>query len=192
MKVLSAAWLALVAVLVVVVVVLAWEAADGDRERGSARDEARVEEGVEAKDAGSGEREDAEMVERGDAPVVPVDDASVRCRPVRAEDGAVEMADLRPTAADLAYGSGTADEPRGRMVVSVCCHCCKLCSCLAVSSAIASINANMSQFRDRDDVGRKNWTDVDDREEDEDEEGRERLVVRVGGVVVEMVMSVVG
>ena len=37
------------------------------------------------------------------------------------------------------------------MVVSLCCHCCKLCSCLAVSSAIESMNAIISTFRVRDD-----------------------------------------
>lgn len=65
------------------------------------------------------------------------------------------------------------------MVASVCCHCCKLSSCLAVSSAIASINASMSALRARDDVdvGREDESEEEESEEDEEEVGRERVAV---------------
>lgn len=93
----------------------------------------------------------------------------------------------------FACGAGTAEERRGWMVESVCCHCCRLCSCLAVSSAIESMNARMSTFllRDEDDddeVGRDECSSEAEVEELDEEVGRERVAAEMKG---EVLMAVV-
>lgn len=133
-------------------------------ESGSESGEARV----EVDDRGEGEREETDVVECGDAGTVSDNDDSVRSVLVRDAEGAAAAGGLRVTDDGLVCGSGAADDRRGRMVASVCCHCCKLSSCLAVSSAIASMNASMSTLRVREDDGR-----VDDDESRDDEDRAE-------------------
>lgn len=138
-------------------VVVVREVAVGENESGSESEEARVEAEVDNA-AGEGECEgensDVDNVEYGDAGTVLDVDDTVRRWFVCDAEATVAATGLRPTAVVLDCGSGTADERRGRMAVSACCcQCCRLCSCLAVSSAIESMNANISTLRDRDDDG---------------------------------------
>ena len=185
MKVLSAALLA------VLVAVLASEAEEGESESGRDNVEASVDVEVDAEaDEAAGEWEEAGLVEYGEESAVSAVADRVRGWLVR---GVVERAALRPFVDALECGSGTADERRGRMVVSVCCHCCKLCSCLAVSSAIESINASiLSAFLYRDDDVGPDKIDDDDTEADEDEGDDELGCERAAGRTDEAVLAAVG